>query len=85
MSWQNIGVLVRLEGELLVVGSEFECEVDERKGCKDIVGGAQCSGFLPNSDICRDAEKEKEYVLDCGCRIRVIKRSVGTEVMLTDR
>lgn len=54
---KHAGVLVRLEGVLLVVRYEFHRDVGERERAEDVVGRAELRGLLEGRDVGGDAEK----------------------------
>lgn len=56
--FENASVLVGLEGILLIVGSEFDREINQGEGCKDVIRSAELRGLLENCDIGGDAEQE---------------------------
>lgn len=60
----HAGVLVRLEGVLLVVRDELHRDVSEGERAEDVVGRAELCGLLEGSDVRGDAEQEENDVLD---------------------
>ena len=60
-----------LEGVLLVVRHEFDCDVDKGKSSKDVVGGAQLRGMLKSGYLQRNCKKEQNNILHKGCDRRV--------------
>ena len=60
----HAGVLVRLEGVLLVVRHEFHGDVSEGERAEDVVGRAELCGLLEGCDVRGDTEQEEDDVLD---------------------